>query len=140
VRSERGQALVEAIVLGLLLIIPLVWLLTVLADVHRSALAVTAGARDAGGRAARATSVGAAGRAVDAAVAEALAGHGLDPSKARVRWSAPPGFRRGGAVEVEVSYSVPVFGAPFLGSVSSPSVWVRGRHVARIDLYRSREP
>lgn len=136
---ERGQALIETVLLGLLLMIPIVWLLSVLADVHRGALATTAAARHAGADATRATSRAAATRAIDDAVARALADHGIVASEARVRWSVSPAFRRGGAVEVEVSYPVSVFRAPFVGRAGGLSVWVNARHVARIDLFRSRE-
>ncbi|HVM35391.1 MAG TPA: hypothetical protein VM784_08610 [Actinomycetota bacterium] len=136
---DHGQALLETILLGLLLMIPLVWLLSTLADVHRSALATTAAVRNAGADAARATSLTAAGRAIDDAVARALADHGIAFADARVRWTAPPALRRGGAVEIEVSLPVSVLQAPFLGRIAGPSVWVHARHVARIDLFRSRD-
>jgi hypothetical protein len=139
VTRERGQALLETILLGLLLMIPLVWLLSILADVHRSALATTAAVRNAGADAARETSVTAASRAIDDAVSRALADHGIATSGARVRWSAPPALRRGGAVEVEVSLPVSVLQAPFLGRIAGPAIWVNARHVTRIDLFRSRD-
>ena len=43
-----GQAMIETIVLGLLMLVPLVWLLGVLADVHRTSLAAAAAVRAAG--------------------------------------------------------------------------------------------
>ncbi len=138
-RSQRGTALLETLLLSLLLLIPLVWLLMVLAHVHRGALGATAAAREAGFEAARSSDLSQAGRAVDTAVSEALKDHGLDPSHARVRWAASPDLLRGGFVEVEVSYSVPVFSVPFLGQVGGPAVSVEARHRSRIDPFRSRE-
>jgi Flp pilus assembly protein TadG len=137
-RHERGAALVETVLLGLILIVPLIWALGVLGELHRGALAATAAAREAGLDAARAPDLASADRSVAAAVATAFRHQGLDPSEARVRWTAGPNLPRGGTVEVEVKFPVTVLQAPLLGAVSGPSVWVEARHVARVDLYRSR--
>ena len=135
--NERGSALIETLLLGLLLLVPLIWGLGVLSELHSAALATTAAAREAGFDAARATSAGEAERRVDEAVARALIDHGVDPARARVEWSASA-LERGAAVEVRVSYEVPVLQAPFLGSVGGPSISVNATHVARVDPYRSR--
>lgn len=137
-RDDRGSALIETILVGLLLMVPLIWVLGVLADMHRGALAATAAAREAAAEAARLTSVADADRAVDAAVAQAFRDHGIDPSEAEVAWSTTGAMERGGAVEVAVSYDVTVLQAPLLGRVSGPSIEVSAQHVSRIDLYRSR--
>lgn len=135
---ERGVATIETLLLGLLLVVPLTWGLTVLSELHRAALAGAAAAREAGFDAARSVDTADAQRRVDAAVAAAFRDHGLDPADARVEWTTH-GLDRGAPVEVRVSYPTPVFQAPFLGSVTGPSVWVRAEHVARVDPYRSRE-
>ncbi|HEX2058560.1 MAG TPA: hypothetical protein VHI71_09335 [Actinomycetota bacterium] len=135
--NERGAAVVETLLLALILLVPLVWALSVLADLHRAALATTAAAREAGFDAARATSPAEAERRVEAAIATALSNHGLDPARADVEWAAA-GLERGAALQLRVSYDVPVVRAPFLGSVSGPSIAVSAAHVARIDPYRSR--
>ena len=119
--------------------VPLMWGLGVLADLHRSALAATAAAREAGQDAARASSLEAADGAIDLAVALALRDQGLDVDYARVRWSSSSELERGGIVEVEVAYPVTVAQALFLGRVAGPSIWVTARHVARIEPYGSRE-
>ena len=135
--KQDGMSTVETLLLGLLLTVPLVWGLGVLSELHRAALAGTAAAREAGFDAARSSTIAEAERRIDAAVAAAFADHGLDPSDARVQWTTQ-GLERGGTVEVRVSYPTPVVQAPFLGSVSGPSVWVRASHIARVDPYRSR--
>lgn len=137
-RNQRGQALLEAVLVALILMVPILWGLTVLSQLHQAALASTAAVREAGTDAARSTDPGAAQRAVRVAVAGAFADQGLDPSLATVAVDAPAGLERGGTVEVRVAYPVRVFQAPLLGSVSAPVVWVRAVHVARIDPYRSR--
>ena len=131
------MAMVETLLLGLLLLVPLIWALTTLSQLHRAALATTAAAREAGFDAARATTVPDAERRIEAAVAAAFDDHGLDPDAARVQW-VRPALVRGGAVEIRVSYPTAVFQAPFLGSVTGPEVWVNASHSARVDRYRSR--
>ena len=138
ISDERGQALIESVLLGLLLIIPIVWALMVLADVHRAALAATSAAREAGFDAARSDDLVAAGASIDRAVQLALENHGLDADESRVRWSAGEGLERGARVEVHVAYPVRVVRFPFLGEVSGPSFWVRSTHIARVDPFASR--
>jgi hypothetical protein len=134
---ERGQALIETLLLGLILMAPLLWGLGVLADLHRAALATSAAAREAGFEAARSIDpLGARSLANDAVFA-ALRDNGLDPSKARVDWSIGR-LERGAPIEVVISYPVPVFQAPFIGQVSGPAIWTHAKSVARIDRYRSR--
>lgn len=136
-RDEGGQALLEVMTLGMLFLVPLIWALGVLSELHRAALSSTAAAREAGFDAARATDDRAAARAVDAAVAAVFADHGLDPSEARVAWSGN-GLTRGEPLEISISYPVTVVQAPFLARAGGPSIWVHARHVARIDPFRSR--
>ena len=136
-RDERGSAIVEVVLLSLLLMIPLVWLLGVLADLHRGALASAAAAQEAGASAARQADPDSMHTAVTHAVAEAFRDHGLDPGRAEVHVRASGG-ERGSAVEVVVGYDVPVLQAPFLGRIGGPSVGIEARHVARVDPYASR--
>ena len=136
--NSGGGALIEALLVGLVLMVPLVWLLGVLAQVHSGALAAAAAAREAGADAARERDGASASAAIDAAVARAFLDQGLNPAAVRTRWSVPSGFERGGMVEVEVSYRVAVVGLPVVGAASRPSIPVTARHVARMDPYRSR--
>jgi uncharacterized membrane protein YcjF (UPF0283 family) len=136
-RSERGQALIETILLSLILLIPLIWTFGVLADLHRVALAATSAARDAGAEAVAARTPNDARRAIDRAVARALESHQLDPGLARVRTQSDS-LRRGSAVSIEVRFPVTVLQAPFLGRVAGPSIWVEARHVMRVPLFGSR--
>jgi hypothetical protein len=137
-RGECGIALVETILLSLLLLVPLLWALGVLADVHRGALATTVAAREGALAAARAGTFGDAVEDLEKTVAYAFADHGLDVDSARVESSIPRHRVRGSLVEVEVAYPVAVLQAPFLGRVAGPSVVVRAVNIVRIDPYRSR--
>ena len=137
-RSERGLALIEALLLGLVLIVPLIWVLGVLSSVHQGALAATSAAREAGVDAARARDLEGASMAVERAVARAFVDHGLDPSDAVVRFSTAPHLARGGTVHVVVRYPVEVISAPLLGDIGGPAVWVDARNVTRIEPFGSR--
>ena len=136
--SERGQSLIETLLLGLFLLVPLLWGLGVLADLHRTALATSSAVREAGFEAARASDLHDAREAADRAITRALLDHGVDPSKARVDWSLS-NLRRGQPVQIVISYPVSVLAAPFIGKVTGPSVWIHAKTVARIDPYRSRD-
>jgi hypothetical protein len=136
--DQRGQALLETILLGLLLLVPLLWALGVLADIHRTSLAATAAVREAGVDAARSSTRAEATRAIDRAVAQAFVDQGLDPRSADVDVSWPGGLARGAPIEIAIGVRVPVFQAPLIGRVGGPSLWVRARHVTRVDPYRSR--
>lgn len=136
--DERGHALMEALFIGLVLFVPIMWLLSVSSELHGAALGTSSAAREAGFEAARSSDAIAATRGVASAVNVTIASHGLDPSQVDVKWSPVAGWRRGGLVEVVVSYRVHVFQLPLLGSVSEPEVVVAARHVTAIDKYRSR--
>lgn len=133
-RAARGMALVETMLLGLVLIVPLLWLLGFLDHMHRAALGATTAAREAGF--ATAAAVDPASRSgAEEAVSLALEGHGLDVDRADLRLRVPNGGRRGGLVRVQVRYLVPMIGLPGLDSFG---LWVSARHDAAIDTYRSR--
>ena len=136
---QAGMAVIETILFGMLLLVPLMWALGVLADLHKSALAATSAAREAGFDAAAADDLAGAARAVDEAVTRAFVDQGLDPSRARVEWNASSDLARGSEVEVEVAYPVSVAQAPILGSLAGPSIWVNAHHSARSDPFRSLE-
>ncbi|MGI8774394.1 MAG: hypothetical protein ACR2KQ_05160 [Actinomycetota bacterium] len=138
ITEERGAALVEVLTLGLVLLIPLMWTLTVAADLHRGALASSAAVREAGLEASRLTDHRQADAVVRDAVARAFLDHGLRPQDAIVSWRASS-LERGSHVEVRVGYAVTVLQAPFIGRTAGPAVWIRARHVARVDPYGSRD-
>lgn len=129
----------ETILLGLVLLAPLIWLLTVLGAVHSAALATSTAAREAGLEVGRAIDARSARLSMERAVSIALQDQELDPSSARVEAAWAPGLARGTAVQIQVAYPVPVLSAPFLGSISKPVLWIEATHVARIDPFRSRE-
>ena len=135
--DDRGQSLVEALLLSLLFVVPMLWALGVLADLHRAALATIAASRSAGFEAARSASLPDANRAVSAAVNSAFENHGLDAQQTVVEFS-PGGLERGNEIEIVVAYPVTVLQAPLLGRLAGPSIWVEAAHVTVVDPYRSR--
>jgi hypothetical protein len=130
--GERGSALLEVILLGLVLIVPLVWLLGVLAQVHIAALATDAAAREIGWELTRG---GDPMTGVERATISAFADHGLDPGVADVAWRGQ--VERGAKVRVTASYPVALASFPVLGNLSQPVFWVRATHDAHVAEYRS---
>lgn len=132
--DERGMALVEAILLGLVLMVPLLWLLGFLDHVHRAALGATAAARSAGFEVAASADPEAAH--LEQVVALALKDQGLATEQAQIDVRMSDDGDRGALVQVEVRYAVPMLDIPSVGRF--PSLWVTARHDAVIDPYRSR--
>ena len=133
--DDSGTAVIESVILGMVLILPMVWLLSVLAGVHSAALATNSAVREAG--AAISSSFGAPPD-LHLLAREALTNHGLDPAASSLEVNAPHGFSRGAKVQIAMSYRVPVFDPPFLSADIGPRITIRSRHVARVDPYRSR--
>jgi hypothetical protein len=139
---------VELLVVMLTLLVPLVYVMVVMADVQRALLATSSAAREAG----RVYVTGAdrvdAERRAGVAYREVLATYGMRPGDPgtgmRLRVGCPAeagsgcarGFGPGAEVEVEVTYRVPVARVPFLGAVAGPGVTVGATHHTRVDRYR----
>jgi hypothetical protein len=147
-RAERGAAVVELLVVFLTLLVPLVYVMVVMADVQRALLATSSAAREAG----RVYVTGAdrvdAERRAGLAYRQVLATYGMraeDPKAGmRLQVGCPPrtgtgcagGFGPGAEVRVVVTYRVPVARLPFLGAVAGPGVTVGATHHTRVDRYR----
>jgi hypothetical protein len=139
VKRERGQALIETILIGLILFVPLFWLLGVLSDMHRGALATASAVRDAGSEMSIASDMLSGTAAMDSAISQALTDQGLDPNGAEVRVSAPNGVARGARVTIEVSVPVQIAQAPLLGEAPwGPKIWIRSSLVTTVERYASR--
>lgn len=77
-RSERGSALVELTWLGLLLLIPLLWIVLAVFEVQRGAFAVSSAARAAGRAFALADNDSLGSARAQAAATQALADQGVE--------------------------------------------------------------
>ncbi|WP_395695609.1 hypothetical protein [Nocardioides sp.] len=88
--DERGSALVELTWLGILLLIPLLWIVVSVFDVQRGAFAVSGAARAAGRAYALAPDDAEGRRRADAAARQALADQGVHGVPLSVRISCTP--------------------------------------------------
>lgn len=141
--DDSGSAVVEFLGATLVLLVPLVYLVVVLATVQRATFAVDGAAREAARAAVTANADDAAARAT-AAVALALDDQGLDPAGAAdalVVRCEPDCTSPGTTVTVEVALEVPLPGVPgFLQDAVPLAVPVSASVTAPVDDYRSREP
>ncbi len=133
-RAERGSAIVEFHFLGILLLVPLVYLVVAVLDVQRTAYAVTQAAREAG-RLYVATGDEGAARV---AAAVALRDHHVDSEQVEVTFdcSADPCFQPGAEVVVSVATDVPLPLVPdVLAGAVNAAVPVSARHAAVVDRF-----
>ncbi|UMG91595.1 TadE family protein [Nocardioides sp. TF02-7] len=89
-RDERGSAIVELVWLGVLLLVPLLWIVLSVFEVQKGAFAVTAAARAAGRAYALAPTDAAGERAAYDVARRVLADHGLADARLRVRVTCTP--------------------------------------------------
>jgi hypothetical protein len=134
--AEQGSAIVEFHFLGLLLLVPLVYILLAVLDVQRTSYGVTQAAREAG-RIYVATGDEAAARL---AARVALGDQGLEPGAAEIsiRCSAAPCYQPGAEITVTVGSTVRL---PFLPEVFADAVNaqipVDATHSSVIDRFRA---
>ena len=145
--SQRGAAVVELLAGFLVLLVPLVFVLLLVADVQRVLLATSSAAREAGRVYVTGSSRADAERRAAVAYREVLANYGLragDPRAAmRLQVGCPVGapsgcvggFGPGAEVLVVVTYRVPVARLPLVGAVA-PSVTVGATQHSRVDRFR----
>lgn len=134
-RRDEGSALVEFVLVGVVLLVPLVYLIMFAASVQRTAFAVTGAVRDAG-RAYTAAGSDADGRA-RAALAARLALEGshvaFSPDALVISCAPEPcSYAPGSSVTVRIGLDVPLLG---LGVVP-----VRAHHTERIDCHAAGQP
>jgi hypothetical protein len=150
--SQRGAAVVELLAGFLVLLVPLVFVLVVVADVQRVLLATSSAAREAGRVYVTGSSRADAERRAAVAYREVLANYGLragDPRAGlRLEVGCPAGapsgcvggFGPGAEVLVVVTYRVPVARLPFVGGLAGPSVTVGATQHSRVDRFRGLTP
>ncbi len=135
-RDERGSAIVEFHFLGILLLVPLVYVMLGVLDIQRASYGVTQAAREAG-RIYVATGDEPAARL---AAQVALADQGLVTGAAdiRIRCSATPCYQPGAEITVTVGSTVRL---PFVPDVLAGAVHaeipVEATHSSVVDRFRA---
>ena len=137
-RDEKGSAVVEFVVLGVLMLIPLVYLVMMLARVQAGSYAVSPAAREAG-RAYVTAGAGddATGRA-QAAARIAFMDHAFEESgRLVIGCDGSPCLRPDGRVETTATVRVPLPLVPsFVRDVVPLSVPVSASHLSTVDRFR----
>jgi hypothetical protein len=142
-RDDTGSAVVEFVLLGVLLLVPVVYLVVTLASLQAASFATDGGAR-AAARAFVTAHDEQAGRAAAAdAVRLALLDHRLPaPDDAlTVACTQQPCLTPDGRVVVTVTVDVVLPGVPEMFDAVVPTrVTVRSTHVAAVDAFRAAAP
>jgi hypothetical protein len=140
--GDRGNAIVEFVFLGILLMVPLVYVVLIAGALQRSAFAVTAAAREAGRAYATAGSdavgrdrAGAAARLVLDDQGVPVAGEPVS-----IRCHGPCDYAAGEVVTVDVKVHVGLPGVPRVFCHGGdcplrPEIPVSASHVVRLDCY-----
>jgi Flp pilus assembly protein TadG len=139
-KDDAGSAVVEFVTLGVLLLVPLVYLLLMLGRVQAAAFAADGAAR-AAARALATADDEATGRArALAAVRLSLRDQGFDVDPAsvvRVTCSASPCLTPAGRIGVQVGVPVVLPGVPALvDRTAGTHVTVRSEQVAVVEVFR----
>lgn len=139
-RDERGSALVELSWLGILLLVPMLWIVLSVFEVQRGAFAVSSAARSAGRTFALAPDDAVGQARAEAAVRRALDDQGLDevPFTIRVTCSPIPADCHSGTsmVTVRVSTQVEIPLLPEVLGGDAPSVALDATHTVPVGQYQ----
>lgn len=140
VRDEGGTALVEAVWLVLLLLVPLVYLMLAVFDVQRASYGVSGAARAAARAYSLAPDEGSAPARARAAAAVALRDQDIDPGEVDLRVSCSPTpencLAAGSSIRVELSHRVRLPLAPSALGGDAPSFRVESSHTVAYGTYR----
>jgi hypothetical protein len=139
-RDESGTALIEFIWLGLLLLVPLVYLMLSVFDAQRGAFGASSASRAAGRAYVLAPDQATARVQAHQAYLVALEDQGIDPGDAHLDISCDPDPDRcltsGSVITVEVVVQQPLPLVPSVLGDSAPSVRLTSTHVEPYGTYR----
>ncbi|GAB3255585.1 TadE/TadG family type IV pilus assembly protein [Nocardioides dilutus] len=139
-RDERGSALVELSWLGILLLVPMLWILLSVFEVQRGAFAVSSAARTAGRAFALAPNDAVGQARAEAAVRRALDDQGLDGAgfTLRVTCTPIPADCHSGTsvvtVRVDTQVSIPLL--PDVLGGDAPSFALDATHAVPVGQYQ----
>ena len=137
-RGEGGQAGLEVLPLGFLVLVAGALLVVNVWAVIDAKLAAESASREAARAYVEASSATAAHDAAIAAARLALAGHHRDPDAAR--YDGPAAFVRCRRVTWTVEYDVPSLTLPFVGGFGPSFITARASHSEIVDPFRSGLP
>ena len=138
--DDEGSAVVEFVVLGLLMLVPVVYLVVTLGRIQAASFATDGGARSAARVFVAADDDARAGALAASSARLALLDQGFAPAAGgvEVTCSARPCLTPQGRVVVRVSVDVVLPGVPAaLDAVVPTHVTVRSTHVATVDAFRA---
>jgi Flp pilus assembly protein TadG len=139
-RDERGTALIEFIWLGLLLLVPLVYILLAAFDVQRASYGASAASRAAGRAYVLAPDQASALARAETAARVALADQGVDVERSVLTVSCAPDPGRclspGSVITVSVTVQQPLPIAPAVFGSATPTVRVASTHVEPYGTFR----
>ena len=136
--DDRGSALVEFLVVGVAVLVPVAYLALAATSVQAQVLAGTQAVREAG-RAFSTSATTAEGRARAMAAARlAFLDHGIAPPAdgLRITCVGGPCLSPGSAVDVRLAWSMPLPWVP-LSDAEGPALSLGAEHVVPIDDYRA---
>lgn len=137
-REDKGNALVEFTWLGVLLLVPLGYLVVSVFQVQRAAFGVTQATREAGRAYIAAGSDDPAAAAMAAAsLAMKDQGLDLDPSELQISCSEDPCLTAGGTVSIRIDVRVGLPFIPHVFGTTPASIAVHGRHEEVVDCFRA---
>ncbi len=138
--GEAGSAIVEFVVVGVLLVLPVFYLVIALARLQAGAFAVTAAAREAGRTFVTAPSRAQAGTRAQAAARMAYEDAGFgSQGGVLLACGQDPCLQRGGRVTAVADLTVRLPLVPdFIASVVPASVHLSARHVSTVARFRAR--
>lgn len=137
-RDERGSAVVEFVVLAVLMLIPLIYLVMMMARLQAGSFAVSQAAREAGRAYVTADSAKAAPDRAQAAARIAFVDHSFEGNgRLTVTCDGTPCLRPDGRIETTATVRVPLPLIPaFVREVVPMSVAVSASHVSTVDRFR----
>lgn len=136
VQADRGSAIVEFHFLGILLLVPLVYILLAVLDVQRTSYGVTQAAREAGRIYVATGDLDAARRAAHVALED----QGVEPGNTEIRFScsATPCYQPGAEVTVTVGSTVRLpFVPDVLAGAVNAQIPVDATHATVVDRFRA---
>jgi hypothetical protein len=136
-RGDDGNAVLEFLFLGVLLLLPLMYVMLTVFEVQKAAFAVSAASREAGRAYATGSTLDEAKERALLAAEITLADHGLELDPDLVVFPDGATFGRGDRVVVTVRYQAPLpLVSAFFSDAERPAIDVTGEHTTTVDEFR----